>query len=248
MDVKEGANNQIPWGPSAGDIIFLPSEASGNALARLDLNGFNATVNGLNAITANAPNEASVADFGSTNSTLSFGANNATAQFNGTVADSGVGKALSLNKIGAGTQTFNNAMNHFGTTTVSAGTLALTGTATLTNTPSISVAAGATFDPSGIGGFTVGTNQTLNCIGGVNGSLTINGKLSPFMTAIGTLSIGSPVTFDSASTYVWDMNNATGAAGTDPGWSLLDAVFLQRAHAAKRQRGVERGLAAHGRQ
>ena len=222
--VKMGAANQIPSGPNAGDIIFLPAAASGNANARLDLNGFNTTVNGLVAISANSQAEAQLLNQGSTNCALTLGANNATAQFNGTVSDGGIGKATTLNKIGSGTQTFNNTMTHFGNTIVSAGTLALTGSANPTNSPSISVASGAILDGSGLftGGLVVGGAQTLAGLGTVVGPTTISGTVSPFLGAIGTLANNGPLTFNGGGSYVWDINNATGAAGTDSGWGLLN--------------------------
>jgi len=157
---------------------------------------------------------------------LTFGANDATAQFNGTVSDGGVGKATTLNKIGLGTQTFNNTMTHFGNTIVGAGTLALWGNANPSNSPAISVASGATLDGSSlsIGGLAVGLAQSLAGRGTVMGSTMINGTVTPFLTTIGTLTNNGTLNFNGGGSYVWDINNATGIAGTDSGWGLLKVV------------------------
>ena len=224
--VKMGAANQIPNGPNAGNIIFLPAAASGNANARFDLGGFDTTVNGLDGTSPNSQTEAQLLNSGTTNCTLRVGANDATAQFNGTVADGGVGKATTLNKIGLGTQGFNNTMTHFGNTIVSAGTLALMGNASPSNSPVISVGSGATLDGSAlnIGGLAVGPVQSLVGLGTVMGSTMINGTVTPFLAAIGTLTNNGMLAFNGGGTYVWDINNATGTAGTDSGWGLLKVV------------------------
>ncbi len=78
-----------------------------------------------------------------------------------------------------------------GSTTVSAGTLALGAAASLSNTPLITVAAGATLDVSAqAGNFIVGAGQTLQGNGAVVGGLTINGTLA-LGNSIGKLTISN---------------------------------------------------------
>ena len=222
--VKMGAANQIPSGANAGDVTLIPATAA--VQSRFDLNGFNTTINGLVGTSANAAAQAQLTSFGTANCTLTLGAGNPTATFNGTVSDSGAGKTLSLNKIGTGTQTFAGAMTHNGTTTVSAGNLTLTGNANPLNSPVITVASGATLDASTLntGGLTVGANQTLAGLGTVIGSTAINGKVNPSLTTVGTLTNNGTVAFNGGGSYVWNINNATGTAGTDSGWSLLNIL------------------------
>ena len=220
--VKLGADNQIPSGASAGDVALYSADATSfNSLVRLDLNGHNNTINGLYAPAPANSAPVQVANFGTVNSSLTLGANNASGTFSGMTTDAGAGKSLNLVKIGIGTQAFGGALNHKGSTTVSNGTFTLSSGSTMTNSPTITVAAGATFDASGIGGFTVGTNQTLAGLGTVVGVTVINGTVNPFLGAIGTLTNSGSVTFGGGGSYVWDINRATGTAGTDSGWSLL---------------------------
>jgi hypothetical protein len=68
----------------------------------------------------------------------------------------------------------------------------------------------------------VGTGKTLAGLGAVVGSTVINGTINPSMGAIGTLTNSGSLTFGGGGSYVWDINNATGTAGTDSGWGLLN--------------------------
>jgi autotransporter-associated beta strand protein len=212
---KLNAANQLN-----GNTVTLIG-ASGKT-CRLDLNGHSDTFGGLIAAD-NAANQ--LDNFATTSCTLTLGANGASGTFGGTMDDGHVaGKLLNLVKIGAGTQTMRGANTIFGTVTISNGTFALAGSATLPNAPTITVASGATFDASGIGGFTVGAAKTLAGLGTVVGSTVINGTVKPFLGTVGTLTNNGSVTFGPGGSYVWDINNATGTAGTDSGWSLLRII------------------------
>ncbi len=219
--VKLGANNQLPSGAGVGDVTLFDADVSSqHSIVRLDLNGFNASINGLNA-SANGLNLPQITNSGTANSTLTFGGNNAGGTFNGTMGDGGTGKTLSLVKTGNGTETFNAALSHNGSTTVNGGTFALGSGSSIPNTPLITVASSGTLDASGIGGLTVGVAQTLNCVGSVIGSTVINGTVMA-LDPIGTLSNNGNVTLNGGGTYVWNINNATGTGGADPGWSELN--------------------------
>ncbi len=103
-----------------------------------------------------------------------------------------------LTKDGNGTLTLGGTNTYTGTTTVTAGTLAVNGsiqTSSLTT-----VAAGAT-----IAG------------GGTTGALTVSGALSPGSSP-GTLSSVGAVSYEGGGSYTWEINNATGSAGTN--WDL----------------------------
>src|SRR4029077_11053879 len=70
----------------------------------------------------------------------------------------------------------------------------------------------------------VGAAQTLSGLGTVVGSTLLNGTVKPFLGTLGTLTNNGPLTFNGGGSYVWDINNATGTAGTDSGWGLLKIV------------------------
>ena len=55
-----------------------------------------------------------------------------------------------LTKVGTGTLTSQRANTYTGNTTISAGTLALSGSGSIANTPSITIATNATFDVSAV--------------------------------------------------------------------------------------------------
>ncbi len=129
----------------------------------------------------------------------------------------------SITKAGNGILTF-TAANTYADTTVSEGTLVVTGSgslgssATATNT----IAAGATLDVTGRtgGSLTIGPGQTLAGSGTVLGAIVLNGTISPGGSP-GTLSTGSE-TWNGGGHYAWQINNATNAAGADPGWDLIN--------------------------
>jgi autotransporter-associated beta strand protein len=228
--LRMGALNQLPNGPGTGDIFFAPLSYNGNSYSALDPNGFNTTVNALVATPALSPGSYTTSRIVNSGGacTLTFGANNHNGEFDGRVDDTSASHPLSLNKTGIGTQTFGGPLVQHGATTVSAGTLAYNYSTSIPYTPSINVAAGTTLDVSATPGtFSVVANQTLNSISRILGSLSVSGGLSALMTTIGTFAVpgaNANVTFNSSSTYVWDINNATGTAGADPGWGLLSVA------------------------
>ena len=102
-----------------------------------------------------------------------------------------------LTKAGAGELTLSGSNTNTGTTTVSAGTLAVDGsTSSATN-----VASGATLAGSG----TLGGNVTVQ-----NG-----GTLSPGGSGVGTLTVNGNLTLNSGSTLALNINGATAGTGYD---------------------------------
>ncbi len=218
---KMGANNQIPNGPGTGDFTII---AGSTGDVRFDLNGNNATINALNAPSSGQVAKQELSDFGTANSTLTMGANNNSGAFFGVTLDA-AGRALSIVKIGTGTQTFNgaSAFGYLGNTTVSNGTFALAANGQIPNSPVITVASAGTLDGSALstGGLNIGSGQTLNCVGTIVGSTVINGTIESF-DAIGTLNNNGDLILQSGGTNNWFINNATGTKGTDSGWALLN--------------------------
>ena len=196
-----------------------------------DLAGFNQTVAGLRK-DANA----AIIGNSSTNydSTLTV---TGSAAFDGVIQDSvGVGtRKVNLVKSGAGSSlVLSNANPYTGNTTISAGTLALTGAGTISGTPVISVDSSASFDVAGVtGGFVLGSGQTLTGSGSVAGDVTANGTLIPG-SSIGTLTfsnnlvIGGNLVFDlkKGQAQSNDLIHVLGATLTNAGAGTLTVSNL----------------------
>jgi len=131
---------------------------------------------------------------------LTVGGNNTSTTFSGRF--SGVG---SLQKTGSGTLTLSGASTHSGGTTVAGGTL---------------LVGNSTGSGLGTGSVTVSAGATLGGNGSFTGSLSLSGVVSPGIPAAGpgTLSVGA-TSWQSGSSYLWEMSNAAGTQGT--GWDLL---------------------------
>jgi fibronectin-binding autotransporter adhesin len=132
----------------------------------------------------------------------------------------------SLTKDGTGSLVLNAANNYSGTTTISAGTLALGTSGSIAST-TITVGSGATLDLTaktsgyalgssvalaGVGSVTTASGQTLS----VGSGATIRPATS---STSGTLSL-SGLTFGSTGTYAFSIGNVSGTAGT--AWDFLN--------------------------
>ncbi len=124
----------------------------------------------------------------------------------------------SLTQNGTGTLTLTSAESYMGATTISAGTLALGTGGSITSTPAISIAAGATFDVTGADPYALGSS-TLSASGAANPatikdfasggrinlgsqpiSLTFDGSHPALTISQGTLSLnGNAFTVNTAS-------------------------------------------------
>lgn len=121
-----------------------------------------------------------------------------------------------LVKNGTGALTFSNSNTYSGTTTISAGTLRLDGSGSIEESSTIIV--GNTLDSSAVldvttktGGFTIGSTQSLQGSGVINGAITVAGTLAPG-NSIESLGSGA-VTFNSGSTLSYELN--TGSVSAD---------------------------------
>lgn len=116
----------------------------------------------------------------------------------------GVGR--SLNKTTAGSVTLDAVNAYTGATTVSAGNLILNGSIASSSHTTVQT-----------GGRLTGSGTT--------GNLTIasGGTLAPGSSP-GTISTVGDATYAGGGTYTWEINDAAGTEGTDPGWDLHDVT------------------------
>ena len=183
------------------------------ALAVLDLNGLSQTIGSLNGGGAAGGNVSLGVG------TLTTGALNTVDSYGGVISGGG-----GLTKAGTNTLTLTKANTYSGTTTVSAGTLALsnaTSTNNIANSTTINVASGAGLNTTLLsgGGITLASGQTLKGSGTVTGGLTVGtGSFINPGNSPGTLTDVGNVTYDGGGTYVWEINDATGTKGAATGW------------------------------
>lgn len=139
----------------------------------------------------------------------------------GTMSQSGAGR--SITKAGDGTMVLDAASNHDTATDVLAGTLALGASGSVTNSTSINVVAGATFDVTAVTDFAISATQTLSGNGTLDGSADVAGAVAPGASA-GTLTVTGAVTFDVDSFYNWEVSDWTGVAGTGFDTMVVDSL------------------------
>ncbi len=140
---------------------------------------------------------ASLADLGGgvvtnsagTTATLTFGGST-TNTFAGKISDASAANAISLVKLGSGTQSLNGANNFHGNVTVSNGTLSFA-QATLPTNGTVSLASGAVLNLNFTGTNRIGA-LALNSISQPPGIFSAANS-SPFITGAGSLVIAAPV-------------------------------------------------------
>jgi len=191
-------NDRMP----TGTILSLGQASSAN-LGTFDLNGRNQTIGGLNSTSGTYASTLNNTITSSTAATLTVTGSGSFGD--GTSANSGViSGSVALVKSVGGTLTLADANTYTGTTTVSAGTLFVNG----------SLASGSivTIDASG----------TLAGNGTAAGTVSLTGTVSPGGTTSTTANLATGAfTFNANSTYKFEMNNATGAAGNANGWDKI---------------------------
>jgi hypothetical protein len=115
-----------------------------------------------------------------------------------------------LTKTGGGNLNLNTANNYTGSTTITAGSLVLGASGSIT---SPTIVNNGNFNVSAVtGGFTLASNQTLSGSGTVTGAMNVVGTLSPGNSP-GTMSTGN-LAWSNGGDYNWQVLDASGAAGT----------------------------------
>ena len=193
--VSLGASDQIA-DTAVVNMIGTTIGQRGN----FELLGFNETIGGLSG-GGQVQNASSTAD-----SVLTLNVANATTQTSSAVLRNTGGSAtgsLSIVKTGGGTQILGGNMTYTGVTSINEGTLAVTGS--LLNSGTVLVNNGGSLSGSGsVGAVTL-----------ASGSILRPGN-SP-----GTLTADSSI-WQGGSTYSWEIDNATGLAGTN--WDVFSVT------------------------
>jgi autotransporter-associated beta strand protein len=207
-----GGNNTFSGGltvnPTSGTAV-LPLKAgsttalgSGNVTigqyGTLDLNGFSNTTGLLVSTGTNGR----VTNEGAANATLTLNRASGSQTYGGTISDGATNK-LSLTKAGAGSQTLSGANTYTGDTRVEGGTLTLSGTGSIANTSTLSVATGAAF-----------TN---------NSSVALS---KPISVGEGATINGSGVVTASALTFAADLGDGLSSVSVGPGFGAGGALTL----------------------
>jgi len=129
---------------------------------------------------------------GATSSTYSIGALGTDTIFAGTIQNGGDNNGVNIVKVGAGKLTLSGTSTYSGTTMINAGTLQVDG------------------NLNGAGIVTVGALGTLQGIGKITGSTTVNGQVAPG-DSIGTLTFNNGLTLAGLTTMEIDRNASQNA-------------------------------------
>jgi fibronectin-binding autotransporter adhesin len=118
-----------------------------------------------------------------------------------------------LAKFGAGTLTLSGVNTYKGATLINAGVLALQNggaAATIGNSTSINVAAGAQFDVTGVpGGLSLAFGQSLTGNGSINGNVAVShGLLIPGSNSIGTLTFSNSLMLAGGGTNIFEIGKS----------------------------------------
>lgn len=198
-----GGDNRLPV-----TTVLRIGNPSNTGFATFDLGGQNQEIGGLVSLGTTMPQ--TVTNSGSSDATLTI-TNNSNYDYVGVITD-GPSNSLSLVKQGSGTQTLAGANSYVGSTTISVGTLALSGSGSIDSTSEIAVESGAFFDVTGLAGGSYTFGNLVTGAGSVLGILNLaGGELSPGDgngTLAGTITMDGGLSLDSNSQYTVQLDSA----------------------------------------
>lgn len=243
--LRVGATDTLPTGTAvvlANTTVNSLATPFPSVTTALDLNGFSQTIGSLSGGGTFGGNVL----LGSGN--LTTGGSNASTSYDGIISGTG-----GVTKAGTGTFTVTGTHSYTGATAVNAGTLLVSGTGSINATTgaiavsasnaklrydssvaltrSVTVTSGGTFVYNSSSNYSGTFTQTSGKLGGTNWNGTLSGLTIGANQTItpgnspGTASTGDQ-TWAGGGSYVWELNNATGTAGADPGWDLLSLTGL----------------------
>jgi len=189
---------------------------SGNSITKVGtgiwtLSGNN-TYNGTTTISAGA------IQVGAGGNTGTLGAGNVTDnsslvfnRYDNVVCSNLVSGAGSLTQAGGGVLTLTAADTYSGATFITAGTLALTNSASIANSVKVNLANGALFDVNGITGhaMTLSSGRMISGDGSLNGSFTVaaGATLAPGNNDLGALNFSNSLTLNSGSKTIVNVSH-----------------------------------------
>jgi autotransporter-associated beta strand protein len=156
--------------------------------------------------------------------TVAIGNNDKDTTFTGKISWG----ATHLEKIGTGTLTLTNVNAFTGSTTITDGTLEISGSGSINATSGVTINGGnlrynSSVAYSGAMAFTAGTLSGTNWTGALDAQTVGTGQTIAPGNSPGTANTGSQ-TWAGGGTYLWEVNDATGTAGADPGWDLVSGT------------------------
>lgn len=243
INIQEGTLRAGKAG-ALGTLNAVTFGAGAASSARLQLNGFAATVMGLDT-DATTPGAPVVENASATHATLTVNTNGSST-YAGTLQDGAGGGTLALAKAGLGALTLSGSNSHTGGTVVNQGMLVAgsnsalgSGGATVNNGGTLEVPTGRTIANP----VTVNSGGTLKLNGAISaavsfegGTLSGSGTLAQALTVgsgagqLGTLAPGNSPgtqgfignqTWAGGGTYEWEINSLAGLAGGSTGWDLV---------------------------
>ncbi|MEI6194562.1 MAG: autotransporter-associated beta strand repeat-containing protein, partial [Verrucomicrobiota bacterium] len=173
--LKNGIDNAL----STTTAFTINTVSGATAVMTYDLAGFDQTIASLTSGSGVTTANGIVTDSGAAK-TLTISSSSGSTTYAGLISG-----AIALKKEGASTQTLSGVNTFNGNTTINAGTLALGASASINNTPQISIAAGATFDVSAITTFNLSSSTSLSASGAASAA-TIKGNASANSVNLGS--------------------------------------------------------------
>jgi fibronectin-binding autotransporter adhesin len=218
VTVRLGASEVIPHGAAAGNVRF--TGASSSSFGILDLAGFNETINGLDDAAAGG---GIIDNLIGGSSTLTIGANDTTSTFRGLIRNTQ--GQVAIVKTGAGVLTMSGSNSYTGGTTISGGRLEIAPAGRLAASGPITInGPGAEFRYNAAAALAASLTLTQGTISGTGtiGTAVVAGAsaiLSPGNSP-GAQAYSSGLTWNPGGTYQWEINDATGSAGTN--WDVIN--------------------------